>query len=159
MERFRGQMYANSAVPSRVKANAPEFYDFIGSGLPPKDKERAVLLHADYFAISANTKHPDEAFELLKFFFRPDNLEKFSAAKGLTPPRKSLMMSDYAADNPAMLEILMAAPYGRTQPPMRDSTQFFTATREMLTPVLNAEIAPRAAAERFDAYINAILRP
>ncbi len=153
-----GMIYANSAVPSRVKANAPEFYDLVGSGLPPKEKERAVLLHADYFAINANSEHPDEAFELLKFFFRPDNLEKFSAVNGTTPPRKSLMMSDYAADNPAMLQILEAAPYGRTQPPMRDSTQFFSATSEMLTAVLNAEMAPRAAAERFNARINALLR-
>lgn len=153
-----GMLYANSAVPSRVKANAPDFYDLVGSGLPPKEKERAVLLHADYFAISATSEHPDEAFELLKFLFRPENLEKFSAQNGATPPRKSLMMSEYAAENPAMLQILEAAPYGRTQPPLEDSPAFFSATREMLSAVLGGEMAPRAAAERFDAQINSVLQ-
>lgn len=150
-------LYANSAVPGRTKQNVPDLYPSVGSGLPPADKQRAVMLHADYFVISATSKHPREAFEVLKFFFRPENLERYAALGNLTPPRKSLMYSNYARQNPVMLQILEAAPYGRTQPPVSNSPAFFQHTGEMLMAALRGEVPPAQAAENFDRKMNATL--
>lgn len=152
-----GMVYANAAVPFRVKTNMPDLYNQVGAGIPPMDKQRKVMLHADYFAISRTSKHPDEAFEVLKAFFAPDNFEKYSASTGGTPTRRSLMESDYALDNPVMLDLLKAAPYGRPQPPVKESPVFFDLTGEMLTNVLSGKVAPRNAAETFDQKMNAAL--
>lgn len=150
-------IYANSAVPFRTKQNMPDVYPHVGSGLPPKDVQRAVMLHSDYLVISATCKHPEEAFEFLKFFFQTDNLERFVSKDGLTPPRKSVMRSTYARENPVLQQIILAAPFGRTQPPMENSPAFFEYTREMLTSVLSGAKSPRQAAETFGQKMNATL--
>lgn len=150
-------VYANSAVPGRVKSTHPDLYAQTGSGLPPMDKARAAMLHADYLVISATSKHPNEAFEFLKFLFKPENLVALDAIDNLTPPLKSLVHSQYAQENPVMLQMLEAAPYGSAGRILLDTTAFFKYTKEMLTDVLSGAADPATAAAHYDQEMNAAL--
>lgn len=71
---------------------------------------------AEPVVIFKDAKHPEEAWEFLKFWIRPDNLAKWCITSGYLPTRRSVMESeDYqkvVEETPGLATFVQALEYG-----------------------------------------------
>lgn len=78
---------------------APELIDEIGVSLPIGRKRRAGVVYSDFWTITTQAKHPDEAWRFLEFLMEPENLVAYNATMGFLPPRESMEHHPYIADD------------------------------------------------------------
>ncbi|WP_127495326.1 ABC transporter substrate-binding protein [Paenibacillus glycanilyticus] len=74
----------------------------IGWALPPAgpEGERTALMLGTFLTAAQKTKHPEAAWEFIKFFFEDDNVLEFTTKTGAIPPLQSLK-DDYVKLGPA----------------------------------------------------------
>lgn len=82
----------------------------VGVSLPPAgpDGKRTAFLGGTFITMSKTTKHPEEAWALMKHWFEPENLLKFSVEGGFVPARQSLkdQFATYSPYNAVYMETL-----------------------------------------------------
>lgn len=66
--------------------------DNIGWSLPPAGPAgaRTALVLGTFLTAAQDTKHPEEAWNFIKYWFEPDNILAFSSETGFIPPLQSL---------------------------------------------------------------------
>ncbi|MNM32841.1 sn-glycerol-3-phosphate-binding periplasmic protein UgpB precursor [compost metagenome] len=75
--------------------------DKIGWSLPPEgtDGSRTSLMLGTFLTAASATKHPEEAWEFIKFWFSKDNILKYTTETGNLPPLQSVK-ADYLKAHP-----------------------------------------------------------
>lgn len=125
----------------------------------PTGKQRAQLLTGSAFTIAATTKHPNEAWELLKFI-SGDAAQRAMVEMGLLlPPRKSLGPAFLANKPPESNQVFLdELNYARSLPitplykAMADDT-----LGKYFGPLMRGEISARAMVESAGPIVNEIL--
>ncbi|MCR2822987.1 ABC transporter substrate-binding protein [Lederbergia panacisoli] len=88
-------------------------HDNIGWSLPPKgpNGDQTALMLGTFLTMNKNTKHPEESWELIKFWFNAENALDFSKQTGFAVPLKSLEndFKELAPQNEIVFEALMDA--------------------------------------------------
>lgn len=121
----------------------------------PRGKEQATVLGGEIFMISAQSKHPKEAFEYLKFVQQPDVLDKMWQGTGSIPTIPEIAERSHWQQDEAIqvfaqsMEFARARNYGEKYPQivaamdeMVQSTMLGTATAAEAVPQAAAKIAP-----------------
>jgi len=82
--------FVSTAGAAALKQSAGA--DKIGWALPPEGAagNRTSLVLGTFLTAAKNTKHPEEAWEFLKFWFEKDNVFEFATKTGFIPPLQSL---------------------------------------------------------------------
>lgn len=67
-------------------------YEHLGWSLPPQGKDggQTALSLGTFVSMNKDAKHPEEAWEFIKFWFEKENLLKFTSTTGMGVPRQSL---------------------------------------------------------------------
>ena len=142
-------------------ANLFDFQDF-GVISSPIGKRQVNMAYPNAFGISAVSKHPDEAWEFLKFASGPEGQRIIAEGDLGIPVNKDPSVGDAyvsgptAAQNLAALEAVMMAQAPRVVPSMQE-----VIIDQILGPGLNRvwanEIAPRTAMEEAHRLVQAHL--
>jgi ABC-type glycerol-3-phosphate transport system substrate-binding protein len=82
-----------------VERQAPEELENVGVGYPPGPVRSAATTYTDYWTITTQSKHPDQAWRFLQFLMKPDILVAYNETMGFLPPRKSMLRHPYVARN------------------------------------------------------------
>ena len=146
-----------ATVQARQKlAPAPD--DFV-VGMPPVPGKRYALpgsrkaaplvhTHSAVLHLSAQSEHPDLAWELLTLLLEPDTLYEYTNIREAIPPRKSIFGRGYL-DNPKPQEIIdLWLRYGRPpfDPPLYDRVSYWTHHTFWETVIRQKD--PRAAVDK-----------
>lgn len=98
----------------------------------PKKKQRATLYFGGSPVISANTEHPEEAYQLLKFFTSDAWQKRVAESARQIPARIDIAESDVflkldgIPDDVDMRQALDALPYARRQPNGRETAEILS---------------------------------
>jgi multiple sugar transport system substrate-binding protein len=153
---FQGSVprYANAAVNAKVSLE-----DINLSIAPPlKQKVAQAGVFSNWMGIGSQSKHPELAWEFLKFHVNFENYAAYCEASKAVPARMSLIGSQYVKSNPWLLKALKIA---STQGRATWTAVEFTSLRDALNPELakamQGTITPEAALEGVTRIWNNIL--
>ncbi len=119
-------------------------------GLAPALKRKVAVsaLHSNWMGVGSQSKHPELAWEFIRFHSELANYVAYSEANNSVPARLSALRTPYVNANPWLQKTLMlAAQYGKATWTARD----FPRLRDTLNPELNrafsGQVSPREALE------------
>ena len=119
MRGYRSCLHRRPAEPTAIVVGAPPTPD--GQQQTPLVHTHTALLH-----LSAQSSHPDQAWELLTLIMEPDVLYEYTQRRWALPPRQSLLMlkQGYLAHTNAQKVVELWLRYGRPpfNPPQYDAT-------------------------------------
>ncbi|NLA57664.1 MAG: extracellular solute-binding protein, partial [Firmicutes bacterium] len=95
---------------------APHLVDEIGIALPIGRQRRAGVVYTDYWTITTQAKHPDEAWKFLEFLMEPESLVAYNETMGFLPPRISMQDHPYVADDRTARIFMEALVEGHVRP-------------------------------------------
>lgn len=82
--------YTNATVFANARDRAPDMLDALAVAPRPLERYRTMVpVFGAPIGISAHTEHPDLAWELVKFHFRPDMLAGYNREFGFLPPTRA----------------------------------------------------------------------
>lgn len=139
--------YASTKVAADAKLTNPSLTDDdIQVGYPMQNKQQATAIFTDSFFVSAQTEHPDEVWEFLKWFAKVDNITTYNETLSLIPPRQSALYTDYVQESQHVRQsIERVMPYGVVNPAF--SAGAASALSQGLKRLFNEGWAPQAAIE------------
>lgn len=110
----------------------PNLKDKIGVGQMPHDKYQTAFAGADVLVITKQSKHPKEAWELLKFLVSTESQIDYCKTVGFLPVVKSAASDPYFTNDPIKKGFLQALEHGK----------FYTKSDKAsgITTILRAEI-------------------
>jgi ABC-type glycerol-3-phosphate transport system substrate-binding protein len=91
----------------------PNLKDKIGVGQMPHDKYQTAFAGADVFVITKQSKHPKEAWELLRFLVSTENQLEYCKTVGFLPAVKSAASDPYFTNDPVKKGFLQALEHGK----------------------------------------------
>jgi len=147
-------------TPPIVNALNPDLhaFDVLNAAPAPMKRVQATAIWLSSWVMSPNTKHPDEAWELIKFITSKDIELKWFIDNRVTSSRKDV--SDVAPEilNDKFASVLASQlPYGKVEPQIKEWPEimdtFTTSIQEAIVGMKTPEAALAEAHER----INAIL--
>jgi multiple sugar transport system substrate-binding protein len=153
-----GIIYTTPGGFRDVERFAPDRLKDVVVPPPPLKARRVSMVNSDGFAISRDTKHPDEAWEFLKLWFEPAILEKWNEMGYTVPPRKSVAKSAAFMQKPHMQRIVAnLEQYGVPVPVWPDYTNLFTNLQQELDAAMKREKSTRVALADSARYWNNVL--
>lgn len=137
---------------------APEHTDDIGVAFPTKRKDRKTAVFTDWLCITTQSKHPEEAFELIKFLTEKENLIAYDECFFFVPPRKACEDSDYIQENPVMKKIVQVlALTGKAIPHWPESGKLYDAASREIAKALVGKKTPQQALDDAVTFWNEII--
>lgn len=126
--------------------------------LPKGPKQQATVVNGLGWAVSAQTKHPEEAAKLIAFL-ASDEANKIQAETGVSIPAKNGYADEYinsmdAFDLSAFEEMLA---YGVARPYIPQALNAEAIESEVLDLVLSGQKTPAEGAAEIEARVNALL--
>ncbi len=146
---------SGSSISQNARQYAPERAEQLKVTLPLKHKQQATHVWSNKLFISRLTKNPDAAWAFLQHLTSKENLEKYSAAAGLVPPRKSLENAGFMTENEKTL--LASTEYAVPYPKHPKLLELFRPFAENLEKCLAGEISAAEAMKQTCAAIDPIL--
>jgi multiple sugar transport system substrate-binding protein len=142
---------------SAVKTDAPNMNWYLAK--IPKDKVYSSVLGGENFGIIANSKHPAEAWEFLKYMSRPDVMENFAKNAGKFPPRADVMNGSTYWKSDRLLKVFTeqmeyAMPRGPHPKWPEISSAIYTAFQEAFTMTKTPEQALQDAQNKVDKALT-----
>ena len=135
----------------------------VGAPPTPDGQQQTPLVHTHtaLLHLSAQSSHPDQAWELLTLIMDPDVLYEYTQRRRALPPRQSLLMlkQGYLAHANAQKVVELWLRYGRPpfNPPQYDATSAaINATFRAV--VVRQEQSPAGAAAELAKSLNKIAR-
>ena len=132
-------------------------------GTPPtpdgQQQTPLVHMHTALLHLSAQSSHPDQAWELLTLIMEPDVLYEYTQRRQALPPRQSLLKQGYLAHSNAQNVVKLWLRYGRPpfNPPQYDATSAaINATFRAV--VVRQEQSPAGAAAELANSLSKIAR-
>lgn len=143
------------------KARAIEDFEWDIVPLPEGPKGRGTSLGFAGYSIIKGTKHPEEAFELLKYLTNPDNAA--TASQFFVPSRKSILESEeFAKGAPSAdsmrIAILEQMDQARYLPKHRNWQQINTAVQNILDYAYTQNATVQEVLSRIEADVSPLLK-
>ncbi len=127
----------------------------------PKGKERATFLGGSAFSVISGTKHPKEAWELVKFLVSPYVQERWAREKQIMPGRISVAESGAflnLKEPPEHRKVFIdAAEYGRTLPSVYSQREMNDIVSNYISMALLGKMSARQACETVTPLVNDLL--
>jgi multiple sugar transport system substrate-binding protein len=125
--------------------------------LPPGGK-RVTFAPGPSLALSAGSKEPEAAWQVIEFLETPVQLVRYNVANSSIPPRRSAASSkDFQATNPRLSFFVDELAHGRWVPVVAGIQDMFLALDEVVTPAIYGRVAPREAVQNVLPRIQTIL--
>jgi ABC-type glycerol-3-phosphate transport system substrate-binding protein len=83
-----------------VRKYAPQILDKVGIAPPLKGKYQLVLCFNNWWGIGSQSKHPDLAWEFMKFHFRPTYIAQYAKTLYRLPANKTALNLPILAEDP-----------------------------------------------------------
>ena len=148
--------FGNADFEREIDLYAPEQADNVFPTLPLTGAVQATHAWVNKFFVSSMSKHPEEAWALLRFLTSKDMLEVYCAANVNTPPRLSMMDAAYMSEKHKI--ILASAQYAQTFPQHPNLIELFRPIAAELEQCLSgnksAEDALNDAAKNVDEILK-----
>jgi ABC-type glycerol-3-phosphate transport system substrate-binding protein len=126
----------------------------VGVAMPPTAGKPVVAVYTDWLAMSAQSRHKELAWELMKFLTRPDNLIAYNETQYFIPPIRSAASSDYVKNTPFMPFFMKAMEeHGRSLPPI---PEWFEMRAGLKTAVDQALFGDKTAKQALDEYARQV---
>ncbi len=153
---FTGSWAAAMVFRDRVK-------DFDWDVAPvPKGRQRATFLGGSAFAMISSTRHPKEAWELVKFLTSPYVQERWAREYQIMPSRRSVAESGAFRDldePPQNRRVFIeAAQYGRTLPSVYSQREMNDIISNYISMALLGKMTAKEACETVTPLVNDLLR-
>lgn len=116
---YAAQVDAQGQLDTAIK-RVPEVVDRLVIR-PPLKKEKALsFFSTNWFCLGAQSKQPDLVWDLMQFFFKPENLIQYDKTTSVIAPRKSMRTMDFMADPRYQMNawIEVVEKYARPHPPI-----------------------------------------
>ena len=127
----------------------------------PKGKERATFMGGSAFAIVKGTRHPKEAWELVKFLTGPYLLGEWARQEQIMPSRRSVAESGAFLnlnEPPEHREVFIeAVEYGRTLPSVYSQQEMNDIISNSISMAVLARSSARAACLEVTPRVNELL--
>ncbi len=141
MEWANGKKVADTIIVN------PQLEGDIRHGYPMKRKLQVAPTYTDSLFMAAETKHPDEAWEFLKFFGSAENLMKYNETLGYLPPRQDAMRSSFLAQYPHLKDTFeRVMPYAVGRP----TAASWAPVTAAINAIFTGSVTPQ------NAFLNAV---
>ncbi|TNJ61944.1 ABC transporter substrate-binding protein [Paenibacillus hemerocallicola] len=139
-----GTMIKNAAPAGFRYGIAPMPYDAETPG-----KKGSAVVNASTLYIPKGAKHPDEAWEFLNWFMKPQNMAKFDAAIGNLPTTPKAMDEAVFKDVPGFKEFFEASKHANvvTFPSIPFTEQYQQAIVQATSEVFGGKSSPEVASK------------
>jgi len=127
----------------------------------PQYKRAAALIGGTGLGIASTSKHPEEAFEFIKFMVSDDAMLRWSSALGFTPPNISLLTENPKfANDPEQQRVLWAMNNQKLYPlsGYPDNAELESILRSYLQAAYLGQVTPEAALAGAEEEWNVILK-
>lgn len=127
----------------------------------PKYKRAAALIGGTGLGIASTSKHPEEAWEFIKFMVSDESMLKWSSALGFTPPNISLLTKDPKfVNDPEQQRVLWAMDNQDLYPlsGYPDNAELESILRSYLQAAYLGQITPADALAGAEEEWNVILK-
>jgi len=153
---FAMEYNSTKAASDALRANPRLSVDDVQVGPPMLGSaRRASGIFTDSLFISSQTKHPDEVWEFLKWFAKPENITEYNRALSYIPPRRSAVASEYVQENPYVRRAIeLVIPHGVVNPTSAAAANSAVASalRRMLSDRWTAQQALENAAAAWTPF-------
>ncbi|MFD0869351.1 Putative ABC transporter substrate-binding protein yesO [Chlamydia abortus] len=156
-------MVAGEWVPSFIKRFAPPNFNYGIAPLPydekHPDKKGSASVSTSTFYIPKGAKHPDEAWEFIRWFLEPENTAEFNAGIGNLPPVLKAIDQDVFEGVPGFKEYLEASknPNLFSFPSMPYTPQYRNEIGVAYTEVLDGKLTPEVAGKQIADKMKPVL--
>lgn len=140
--------YGNATLARQAIQGDPALAASIWVAPPMKRQQQAAATYTDWLAISTQSKHPKEAFALIRWLVRPDNLVAYNETFFFVPPRRATVSSDYVRQNLSLSQMIeRVMPFAQAYPSFNASNRFVFA--EAWRKAENQQSTPQQALNDF----------
>ncbi len=149
---FAGSQYLNSIVAA-AKNIKYGFRRYVG----PEIGKDMIHINTNQIFITTASKFPDEAWQVLKVFDESENLKTYVRVHGSVFPARTALLSDYIIrSNEGFMELManVVPPMATIGPLHQDYVDFRETAGNSLIKAIIGEVAPNAALEEAERYIN-----
>jgi ABC-type glycerol-3-phosphate transport system substrate-binding protein len=123
-----------------------------------KQKVAQSAIFSNWLAIGSQSKHPDLAWEFIKFHLSLSNYEAYNSISKGVPSRMSLIRTEYAKTNPWLMKSLtLANTYGRASWSAVEFAQLRDSVQPELNKAFGGQIPPQEALQNAEKTWNGIL--
>jgi len=140
----------------KLRKYAPEHLKDLGICLPLKKRERWTNNFAGGFSITSRCKHPDEAWEFIKFFTNTKNQVHICKDSSVIPARKSALNDPYY-QSPVFKRIFEGAKYGRVYLMVPEWWMLMSKLGDDLLAAVRKAKTPEEALSHAEAEWNKVL--
>lgn len=134
--------YGATRGASELVRTEPALDGLVRVGPPMKGVRQATAVYTDWVLISSQTKHPDEAWEFVKWLSDVDNLALYNETLQYIPPRKSAISLSYISENYYIQQAIeKVMPYGVVNPAHSD--EFSPMMTNQIQRLFRGEISPQ----------------
>jgi len=142
-----------------VQKFSPEMLSDVGVAVAPRRKRTVSSVWTDWLAISSQSKHPDLAWELMKFLLRPDNLAAYNETMFFIPPRRSCARAEFIRKNPQLRQfMILMDKYGKTLPPVPQWFEIRTGLQNAVSKALYGDKSCEQALKDYARELNELLQ-
>jgi multiple sugar transport system substrate-binding protein len=126
--------------------------------VPPTNKIPVVAVYTSWLAMSAQCRHKELAWELMKFLTRPDNLIAYNKTQYFVPPIRSAANSDYVRSTPFMPEFVRGMEqYGRSLPPIPEWFEMRVGLHTAVDQAIYGDKTPKQALDDYARDVDRLL--
>ncbi|HIY23888.1 MAG TPA: sugar ABC transporter substrate-binding protein [Candidatus Brachybacterium merdigallinarum] len=151
------QCFTGANIKFNAETNMPEVVEHLVSGPALKMDEASEptpVAWVNKFAISATTKDPDGAWELLTYLTGAEKLGDLARVYGGLPPREDLANEEWIGEFEK--QVLDSAPDAISQPPDPRMLEIGPAITELLDPAIRGLATVEETLEAIDERIDSI---
>lgn len=132
-------------LPQARRGN-PSIIPYVEVAPPLRHRQQVGIIYTDWLAISTQSKHPEEAFELIKWLVQPDYLTEYNKSFFSIPPRRATISSPYVQGTPILSQVMeRVVPHTISWPSHETQNQYLFA--DTWTKVAEQKITPQQAVE------------
>lgn len=137
--------------------------DWAVAPLPAGPVKRATYIAGEQLTIFKQSKHPDEAWEFVKWVIQPRVQAMFSMKSGYLPIRKSVLQlqeyQNYLVTDPALKAFVDQMSVGQARKPIdRHRVEINRAIAEAIEQAAVGKVDPQAALDKAAEKANKLLR-
>lgn len=144
-----------ASLEANAAQYAPDQLEHLQVTLPLSHKMQATHVWVNKWFISSLSKEPQAAWDLLQHLTNQDNLTKYAASAGYTPPRASLADAEFMTDR--MKVLLASTEYAQAYPKHWRLIELFRPFATELELCLSGQQSPEETMVKTCEGINAIL--